>query len=512
METRTQKSLLTAKVNAICWFATIVVSFFSRKILLDNLGVEFMGLAGTLGSILTFLNVAEFGIGTVISVVLYKPLFDNKRSSIQEIVSVLGYLYRCIGLFILGAGIITSLFLPVIFSNTSFDWLTIYFGFYAFLCSSLIGYFVNYRSVLLSADQRNYVVAGYFQVANTVKACLQMLLAIYWHSFILYFSLELIFGLICAYLLNIKINQTYPWLKTEVRLGRTLLNKYPEVAIKAKQVMVHNTVGFAVYSAMPLLVYIFISLPMVAIYSNYMLVISSIQNLLSTILDGTSASIGNLIAEGNRDNTLKVYQELFSFRFFCSVIFAGGVFFLLSDFITLWLGKEFQLSLWVLGLMTLHMFLLMVRKITDQFIDGYGLFQDVWSPIVEVCLLLSVSIIGGINWGLIGLLCGPIASTLLIIYVWKPYFLFRKGFHLPIRKYLWMFSKHFFALAVAIGVVALIAILTSTPIISTHITWGMWLIKASIFTLSLAVILFIAQYTLTSSTRTFVARWFKRNS
>ena len=512
METRTQKSLLNAKVNAICWLAALVVSFFSRKILLDNLGVEFMGLSGTLGSILTFLNVAEFGIGTVISVVLYKPLFDNNRSSIQEIVSVLGYLYRCIGLFILSAGVITSFFLPVIFSNTNFDWLTIYFGFYAFLCSSLIGYFVNYRSVLLSADQRNYVVAGYFQIANTIKSCMQMAFAIYYQSFIIYFGLELLFGILCAWLLNKKINQTYPWLKSEVKQGRGLLNKYPDIKTKVKQIFIHHSVGIVLYKSMPLMVYSFLSLPMVAIYSNYMLVVSQIENLLSTILDGTSASIGNLIAEGDRENTFNVYQQLFSLRFYCSAIFAACIFFLLTDFITLWLGNEFHLSLWILSLMTFQMFLLMVRKVTDQFIDGYGLFQDVWSPVIEVFILLSVAILCGIKWKLAGLLLGPIVSTILVIYLWKPYFLFRRGFHLPVRWFVWMFTKHTLALIVSVAAVYGIMLLTDTSIVSPSITWGSWLIKASTFTLSLAVILFIAQYILTSSTRTLVARWFKNNS
>ena len=39
-----------------------------------------------------FLNLAELGIGTAISYVLYKPLADSNRFKINEIVSVLGYL------------------------------------------------------------------------------------------------------------------------------------------------------------------------------------------------------------------------------------------------------------------------------------------------------------------------------------------------------------------------------------------------------------------------------------
>ena len=60
---------------------------------------------------------------------------------INEIVSVLGYLYRCIGVVILAAGMILSIFLPLIFPNTEFEWTLIYFAYYSFLASSFLTLF-----------------------------------------------------------------------------------------------------------------------------------------------------------------------------------------------------------------------------------------------------------------------------------------------------------------------------------------------------------------------------------
>lgn len=173
-ESRSKKSLLNAKVNLICYFISLLIAFFTRKIFIDHLGADFVGLTGTLQSILGFLNLAELGIAGAISFVLYKPIFNNDKIQINEIISVFGYLYRCIGLIILGAGIILSVFLPLIFPNTSFSWIIIYLGFYAYLLSSLLGYFVNYKQTLLSADQRNYEVTGYYQAVISTKMILQM--------------------------------------------------------------------------------------------------------------------------------------------------------------------------------------------------------------------------------------------------------------------------------------------------------------------------------------------------
>lgn len=120
-ESRVRKSLLNARVNLIFYFLTLALSFFSRKIFLDTLGADFVGLTSTLQNLLGFLNLAELGISTAIGYVLYKPLFEQNKLKINEIISVFGYLYHWIGKIMLLAGGILACFLSLIFSNTGFD-------------------------------------------------------------------------------------------------------------------------------------------------------------------------------------------------------------------------------------------------------------------------------------------------------------------------------------------------------------------------------------------------------
>ena len=84
-ESRLKKSLLNARVNLIFYFLSLALSFFSRKIFLDALGADFMGLIGTLNNLLGFLNLAELGISTAIGYVLYKPLFEHDEKKINKI-------------------------------------------------------------------------------------------------------------------------------------------------------------------------------------------------------------------------------------------------------------------------------------------------------------------------------------------------------------------------------------------------------------------------------------------
>ena len=77
MPSRVQKSILNARINFIFYFVMLVLSFYSRKIFLDSLGADFIGLTGTLQNILNLLNIAELGVGAAIGFNLYKQFNEE---------------------------------------------------------------------------------------------------------------------------------------------------------------------------------------------------------------------------------------------------------------------------------------------------------------------------------------------------------------------------------------------------------------------------------------------------
>ena len=504
-ESRVKKTMLNAKVNMICYFASFITAFFTRKILLDHLGAEFIGFTGTVGSLLSFLNLAELGIGTAIGYVLYKPIADNDKFKINEIISVLGYLYRKIGLAILGIGIIVSIFLPLIFPDTSFSWSVIYIGFYAYLTSSLIGYFVNYRAALLSADQRNYIVTGYFQLTTTLKVILQMLLAIYIQSFVVYLMVELIFGIINSIILNWKINNTYPWLKSEIRQGRQIFKKYPEITTYTKQIFAHRIGEVIQKQLTPFLIYSFVSLPIVALYTNYILLTQKIESLLSATVNSTGAAVGNLIAEGNKEKILKVFRELLALRIFVASITTACIYEFSSQFIGVWLGEQYILENHTVALIAILSGLTIARGVLDQFCYGCGLFADIWAPYAESVIMVVFAVAGGKLWGLSGVLLGPLASIIAIIYIWKPYYLFSRGFKLSVLKYWQTFLLHISASITVFVISSYICNTLIRPTVDID-AWGGLIVEGSIYTIALTTLAFILFYLTSQGFRDIVKR------
>lgn len=510
-ESRVKKTLLNARVNLIFYFLTLALSFFSRKIFLDCLGANFVGLTGTLQNLLGFLNLAELGIGSAIGYLLYKPLFEHDQQKINEIISVMGYLYRWIGIIILAAGIILSFFLPLIFpdSDTGFSLPLIYFAYFSFLGSSLIGYFINYRQNLLGADQRNYVVTAYFQSATIIKTLVQMVLAYYTANYYLWVVVEFAFGIIYSFILNWKINQTYPWLKAEVAQGKKLFRKYPEVMTKTRQLFVHKIAAFVQNQTTPFLIYSFVSLQIVAFYGNYTIITDKISQLVNNFLGSTDAGVGNLIAENNSAKIEKVFWELVAVRYYVAGTVVFLIYMLMNPFISLWLGPQYILNDTVLGLLLFKFFIGQIRGATDQFLFGYGLFYDTWAPIAEGVIYLIVAIIGGYLWGLPGILLGGCISLLIIICGWKPYFLFRGGFKLPQKKYWLNIIKY-----VLIAIFTMVGMAYYIPKIFTVVNPYAgaldWLIYALFLTISFSLVYLLIMYVLTQGMRNALARTYMK--
>ena len=275
-DSRIRKSIANANVNAIFYVITIILAFFSRKYFLQNLGAEFLGLSGTLGDMLNLMNITELGIGTAVGVTLYKPLFGNDKETINDIVSVFGFLYTRVGAVIAGAGIILSCFFPIIFKDTDLPLYLPYLMFYAMLYAALLGYFVNYKQIILSASQQNYVIVIRYQITIIVKVILQILVSFLHYNYIWWILLEALTITIYTFILNKAIYKYFPWLETSIARGKAKFKEYIGLWTKTKQVFVLKLSHLVFNSSTNILTAAFANLSMVALYGNYHMLMSKV--------------------------------------------------------------------------------------------------------------------------------------------------------------------------------------------------------------------------------------------
>ena len=264
---RVSNSVKNAKIGLIFYAITIFVAFYSRKIFLDFLGADFVGLTSVLQNILGFLNLAELGVSTAIGYALYKPIFNEDNNEINRLVQYFGFIYRKIGLFILSLSILVSLFFPFFFGKIPFSLALVYYAFFTFVLSSLIGYFFNYHQTLFVADQKEYIIKQYLQSVGIIKSLLQIVLIYFYTNYYLWISIELLYAITIALVLRWRVKKTYPWLKVNL-LKDYKSNKYPRILKKIKQIFIHKIAFFVLVGTDQILIYAFVNLESVAFFSS----------------------------------------------------------------------------------------------------------------------------------------------------------------------------------------------------------------------------------------------------
>lgn len=501
---RTIKSLKNAQIALVFYFINLILQFFSRKIFIEYLGNEVLGLNTTAMNLLQFLNLAELGIGAAVSYSLYKPLANKNEQVINEIISVQGYLYRRIGYIVVGGAFLLICFFPLFFAKAQVPLWYTYATFGVLLIAALAGYFFNYKQILLTSDQKEYKLNYAIQSIRILKVILQILaIRFLSNGYIWWLGIEFTAVILTVIGINYVVKREYPWLNTNIMQGKQLIAKYSQITHKTKQLFFHKIAGYALSQTSPIIIYAYASLTLVAIYGNYILIIGGVTAFLGAIFNSMNAGIGNLVAEGNKQRIIEIFEELFSIRFFFLCIACFGIYKLTPAFITLWIGQEYLLDNVSLRLLIAIMYINISRLTVDSYINAYGLFKDIWAPITETIINIGMSIFLGYFWGLHGILGGVLLSLFIIVFCWKPYFLFHYGLKEQFKQYLLMYFKHIVAIVLTYCLSQyIISFFKQDPSLSIK----SFIICGIIYTTVFSIILFLGLYILTQGMKRFYSK------
>ena len=98
---RTTNSIKNVYISILTQVVMTLLGFLSRKVFLDSLGTEYLGVNGLLTNILSMLSLVEGGIGTSIVFNLYKPLATNDIPKITALVQLYKKIYGILAIIIL---------------------------------------------------------------------------------------------------------------------------------------------------------------------------------------------------------------------------------------------------------------------------------------------------------------------------------------------------------------------------------------------------------------------------
>lgn len=431
---RIKNSIKNIYYSLLIQVCMTLLGFISRRVFINNLDIEYLGINGLLTNILSMLSLVEGGIGASIVYNMYKPLAEDDKPAIIALVQLYKKLYMVIAAVVFAISLFIYPFLGKIMKdsdNVSYI-MIIYF---IFVSKNIVTYLNAHKWSLINADQKGYILNKYNLRFNIGTYIIKILVLQFTKNYILYIIIEFIISLIQTLWNGSIVNKQYPYIKTNKKYTVEKTVK-TNLLTNVKAIMLHNIGGYIVTGTDNILISALVNVKSVGLYSNYTMVMNQLSGILTQVLNGIGASVGNLIATEDSDKSYSIFKVTHFVNFwiysFC-VIFLYN---LLEPFIDWWLGKGLLLDKMTFIFVLINYYLMGLRNTVLTFKSKAGIFdEDKYCPLIEAVINLGTSLILVRYFGLAGIFLGTTISTLAIPIWTQPKLVFNKIFNLSLIEY-----------------------------------------------------------------------------
>lgn len=439
---RTRKALMNASINIISYFIAFLPNLIVRKVFLDNLGNEMLGLNSLYTNIIGWLSIIEMGVGSAIVYSLYKPYAENDQKTIRAYIRFYGEVYRKIGIFIFILGI---LIIPLLkyFIKDGINLAIVNIGFLLFLCNSFVTYLFSHKLCILNVAQEAYKLTIGTTLTKFLIAIFQVLMFKIKPSFILFIVIQLIINCIYLLIINVYIDLKYKWLS----LGKEKLNYNVKIELlkNIKAMFMHKIGALVVNSTDNILISSFVGLKTLANYTNYEIIITAMRLVVVNGLSGLTASIGNMLASDNKEQAYIIHRRIFFLSFWIVSLIIISLNNILNQFIAIWVGKEYLLDRFTFIIILINVYFGTMRGSVEQFQSASGQFyQDRYAAIAEAIINLVFSLILVKYIGIAGVFLGTLISNITVLFWTKPYVVYKYVFNKSIKEYFKLYFNYLF--------------------------------------------------------------------
>ena len=448
-ESRIKNSIKNIAWSYLTIFVNIVLHFIRRTVFVRYLGIELLGINGLFSNIISVLSLVDLGFATAIAYSYYEPIAKGDTKRLSALVSFYKKIYNCIAICMALIGLCVLPFLTLIVRLESpIDHLEIYY--LLALCETVASYLIVYKSVLVNAFQKNFVVSKLTIVSNVIVVVLQIFIIIILQNYVL-FCIASILGIILTNtIVSVFADRTFPFIKEKsYQLSK---NEKKNIFKNISSVFVYKVSGVMINSTDNILISSIVGTVFVGYYSNYLIIINNMVNLVSKTFSSITASVGNLIHEKDNLKKESIFNSSQVISFWFSTVLSSCVFALVNEFVEIWLGKEYCLSMPTVSAIAINLFLTCSLQSIWTFREAAGIYRKTkYVMLVTAILNIGLSIWWGIRFGIAGILFASAASKVLT-YIWyEPLVLFDTIFSSkPWRYYVKLLINFFLTVGLAL--------------------------------------------------------------
>lgn len=496
---RSKRTAQNALMGFLYQLVTMVLGFVSRIVFIRTIGIEYLGLNGIFGDVLSLLSMADLGFSTAMAYSFYKPLAEGDKDRIASLIAFYKKLYNMIALIVLGLGLLCVPFLRfIVKTNQEIPYLEVYYLFS--LAGVVTSYLFVYKTTLLTADQKDFKVVRIRMIINITKVLLQIAVLFIFRSYILYLAIGTLMGILNNVVASKKAEKEYPYIKG------AKADKNEDKALKTaivdnmKSVFVYK-LSTTVFSATDnIIISIVVSTAAVGLYSNYLMLSQKLLLLEQIFFSAMTASVGNVIAKETAVKKYQVFQSIQSVSLILCGVITTIYCVLADDFIGVCFGKDLTLPLLVVIAVTVNAYFSCALQPLWLYRDATGLYRRTkYVMLIAAIENIILSVILGKWLGIAGVIFASAISR-ITTYVWyEPRLLFKEYFEKKAVKY---YGELILNALLCVAAILLLREATKGIVVSS---WMGFIIKAAIVGICSAV-LFMGIYFRTEGAQNIIIK------
>lgn len=489
-------SAITVVIEALVLGALTLLR--TRYILLQY-GTNINGVIQLASQLTAYMLLFESGMTAAYQFNLYKPLLSEDDMKVSSLYKGMVKDFRIIA----AKMVLTALSVAFVYSFILRNRGVTYFEAVSLL--SIMGirlvapyvFTVPLRTLII-VKERKYITDIVETTKNTIALILEVLLIKFTSTPLpLVLSIHVLLCFLSRFVYK-KLVRTYykDSIKTDVKADRT-------PSKMTSDIIVHRVSGLINSNTDSVLLSLFkeLGLNSVTIYTSFATIINYPVTLVTRIIDSMRATLA-LKIQSNNDEAYDYYREIMSFSKLCVLVVIPVYISQVNDFVTLWLGQEYTVSMIntvLFGLTAIHQMMMPTIYATR---DAYGLYKESKHYSLGQAignLMISLALIKPL--GILGVLLGTVISDWLIIEPLNIRLIFRRIF------------KRKFDLAFDYALLIIMLILSSSicVFINRFLTlsngWGGFIVKSTVVTIVSSLISIILLYIFDYGFRKLVKRF-----
>ena len=325
---RSKNAIINVISSVSLQVITIICGFIIPKIMITHFGSEVNGFVHSITQFLAYITLLESGFGPVVKSILFKPIANKDKRTIEDILKTSEKFFRKIAYIFIVYILILCVAFPIMFSNEFDTIFTLSLVVIIAVSTFAEYYFGMTYKLYLYAEQKTYVISC-IQIGTIILNTIAVITLIHFGA-----SIQIVKLATCLiFVLRPILQNIYVKKKFKINLKQAKGN----YKIEQKWEGLAQHIAYVVHKNTDIVILTICgSLADISVYSVYLMIINAIKSITRSFIGGIDATLGDMIAKGENEKLNKTFKTLEDYYITIATVLFSATIFLIVPFVNLY--------------------------------------------------------------------------------------------------------------------------------------------------------------------------------